>query len=180
MELLNLKQMKKTNITIILSLIILIIFSSCNKYRDIEGTVDFYLLESYETLDNSCGIDESTVETKNKPFIKYDDLLSYNSKRHYFKISDNAIKSIKNMDLSVFGIAFGIKANNELIYTGYFWPSYSSASCDWIVIDPLMISNNGKLYIKLGYPGEFENNPVIDKRNDESILNIFKRDRKLD
>ena len=170
----------KNTTAIILLFFAAFAFYSCNKISDTEGTVDLYLLESYETLDYSCGINEATALTKDKPLIKYSDFQSYDPINHAFKLSHKAENIIKDTNNFVFGAAFGIKANNELIYTGYFWPSLSSASCVWIVIDPLMIANDRKLYVKLGYPSKFKDTQIIDKRNDERIINIFKRDHKLD
>ena len=79
--------------------------------------------------------------------MTYSDFQSYDPSTFTFKISDTAKDSIKSLKQSVNGIAFAIKANNVLIYSGYFWPGYSSASCDWVVIDPMMLLINNELYV---------------------------------
>jgi len=95
------------------------------------------------------------------------------------ELSDKAIETLESLDYSVNGLAFAIKTNDTMIYTGYFWPSYSSASCDWVVIDPLMTSIGNKIQIRLGYPDLVQGQVIQDKRNDERIIRIFKRDNKL-
>lgn len=158
---------------------ILLLSTSCEKNTsDVTGEVELYLLESYET-NGFCEIVKSSVETTKKPLIKYSGFKSYNSKDHVFKITDNAKESIEGLEHSVHGLPFAIVADDQLIYTGYFWPSYSSASCDWIVIDPLMIRGDNKLRVKLGYPGPFEDSGIPDERNNSLILDIFRRDGKL-
>ena len=77
------------------------------------------------------------------------------------------------MDHSVHGMAFGIVVNNELIYTGWFWPGYSSMSCDWIVIDPLSLWNDNILKINLGYASSIPATEIPDRRNDPKLLSVF-------
>ena len=159
-----------------------LIFSSCNKDDDLNhvtGEVELYLLESYQTIESTCRIDESTMITEERPVIKYDDFISYDSKNYIFNISDESKEAVDNLEHSVYGLAFAIKADNRLIYSGYFWPGYSSLSCDWIVIDPLTLGNGNELSVELGYPGPIEGVEIPDKRNNCLILNIFRRDNKL-
>ncbi|MEN6618439.1 MAG: hypothetical protein ABFC28_02925 [Rikenellaceae bacterium] len=143
------------------------------------GFVELYLLDSYKTVGNTNQIDESSIVTKANPLVAYSDILSYDSSNYTFKISDKAKTAIKNTNHSVHGIAFAIKANNVLIYSGYFWPSYSSASCDWVVIDPIMVDINNELKVEMGYPGLLPEGTIPDKRNDQRILDIFESDHKL-
>lgn len=141
--------------------------------------VQLYLLDSYSTLDNSRQIDESTVNTKNAPLIKYSDFLSYDSSEYTFELSDEVKEEIYNLEHSVQGIAFAIKVDDTLIYTGYFWPGYPSASCDWVVIDPMSLGTGNKIIVNLGYPSLIQGQSIIDKRNDIRILSVFERDNKL-
>jgi hypothetical protein len=156
--------------------------TGCEKnesYLDSNSKVELYLMDTYLKIGNSSQIDENSVVTENKPLIYYSDFLSYDSTECIFELSDRAIVAIKNLDHSVHGLAFAIKANDRLIYTGYFWPGYSSASCDWIVIDPFMTSIGNKIQVRLGYPGLIQGQTIQDKRNDERIILIFKNDNKL-
>jgi hypothetical protein len=143
------------------------------------GNVELYMLDSYKTIGSTSQIDESTVVLKNKPLLTYSDILSYDSSKFVFKISDNGKVAIENLQQSVRGVAFGIKANNVLIYTGYFWSGFSSLSCQWVVIDPLMVSLHNELRVDLGYPGSIEGQVIPDKRNDKRILDIFASNNKL-
>lgn len=158
------------------------IFTACDKNEHIVpkgGSVDLFLLDSYETIGYTNQINEKTVVTKSQPLVAYSEFLSYNKKAFSFKISDAAKERIENMEHSVRGVAFAIKANNELIYTGYFWPSFSSATCDWVVIDPIHLLLSNDLHVQIGYPGLFQGQVVPDKRNDSRILEIFESDGKL-
>lgn len=144
-----------------------------------DGKVELYLLESYSKIDNSFQIDEATIKTQTSPLISYADFISYDSTNYTFELSDRAKNMIENMEHSVHGVAFAVKADKTIIYSGYFWPSYSSASCDCIVIDPMMTSIGNKIIVSLGYPGLVQGQVIPDNRNDSRIIEIFKRDNKL-
>lgn len=162
--------------------LVVLIFTGCEKNENNPGStgkVELYMIETYSKVEFSSQIDENSVVTEKSPLIYYQDFLSYDSTEYTFELSDRAIKSIQNLDHSVHGLAFAIKANNTLIYTGYFLPGYSSASCDWIVIDPIMITIRNKMQVKLGYPGLVQGQIIEDKRNDKRIVRIFKQDNKL-
>jgi len=166
----------------IIILIILSVFVSCKKDKHsikAEGEIEFYLLKSYNTLDNSFMIDESTVITNNEALIKYSDIKSYEPETYMFVISEESKNYISNLEQAIDGLAFALKANGNVIYTGYFFPSYSSMICDWVVIDPIGIEYHNELKVKLGYPRLSEEMTIPDNRNNELILAILKRDNKL-
>ena len=52
-------------------------------------------------------------------------------------------------------------------------------SCDWVVIDPIMINDKNEMVVRLGYPGPVEGISIPDKRNDPQLLEIFRQDNKL-
>jgi hypothetical protein len=143
--------------------------------------VEFYLLESFDTTGQYYfQIDETSVISKSEPLLTYSDLISYNAISFTFKITEAAKAKIKDLDHSVFGLAFAVKANRELIYTGYFWPCYSSASCDWLVIDPCFVyGDENEMQVSLGYPGLLQGVVIPDNRNDPRILAFFRNDNKL-
>ena len=152
----------------------------CEKISS-DGKVELYLLDSYKTVrEHSCQIDETTVKTKANPLISYDDFISYDPITHEFLISDKAAKAIINdTEKSVDLIAFAVKADGNIVYTGYFWPLYLSSTCDWVYIDPILTSFDNKMEVCLGYPGPMPGQAIPDKRNDSRIIKIFKRDHKL-
>ena len=161
---------------------VFIVFGSCSKKDNndpVEGNVELYLIESYSTVDNTMEIDETSIITKQQPLINYSDILSYDADEYMFTISENAKSTIQSINVPVSGMPFALKANNEIIYTGYFWPSFSSTSCFWVVIDPIQLILGNELKVELGYPGLLEGQTIPDKRNDQRILAIFNRDGKL-
>lgn len=154
--------------------------TGCKKENDSSNSkVEFYLIESFNKVGSSYQIDEKSVVTQKTPLVYYSDILSYDSVEYIFELSEQAIEKIKNLEHSVHGLAFAIKSNNTLVYTGYFWPGYSSAGCDWVVIDPLMLGVGNKVHVQLGYPGLIQGTTIPDKRNDERIIQLFKQDNKL-
>ena len=161
----------------------IIFLTHCRQKEELpapQGKVELYLLESFETTgDHYFQIDESSVITEGNPFLAFQDLLTYHPNEYYFTISENAKNKIENLDHSVHGIPFGIKVNNELIYTGFFWPSYSSMSCDWPVIDPFTLYNDNKLKVNLGYASSIPATEIPDARNDPRLLSVFRVNRRL-
>ncbi len=155
-----------------------VLLTGCETYCG-NSTVELYLLDSFSTIGHSTQIDETSVVAASVPLLRYSDFISYDSDEYIFKITGSAQQKIDNLEHSTHGIAFAIMADHTLIYTGYFWPSFSSASCDWVVIDPCLSSIGNKLQVRLGYPGYNPAFPIPDKRNDERILRIFRQDHKL-
>jgi len=146
---------------------------------DVTGEVELFLLESYEVVNETAEIDLASVVLKEDPLLRYSDLKLYNAKEYFFKVTDAARERIEWMEHSVSGEAFAVLADGELIYTGYFVPSYSSLSVQWIVIDPVFWHSTNRMFVKLGYPAHFEGALIPDLRNDERILKIFRRDGNL-
>jgi len=170
----------------IISVIILVFISSygCKKSIKANNTnsgrdIEIFLLKSFST-ESHGQIVESTAKLSATPLITYSDILSYNRSEYSFKLSPKAVSAINNIQHSVSGIAFAVTANKEIIYTGYFWPSYSSATCEWVVTDPVTVSGTNKMQIMLGYPGSIEWSTIPDKRNDSRILVILQKDKKLE
>lgn len=161
------------------------IFLSCEKDSgdipgaDIPGEVEFYLLDFYENLDSTPAIDLTSIVLSEDPLLIYEELKSYNAREYFFKITGEAKDKIEGMEHSVRGVAFAVTANEEVVYTGYFVPSFSSISLQWIVIDPVFWHLTNRMQVNLGYPGTFEGSEIPDLRNDERILEIFRRDRRL-
>ncbi len=173
----------KTIYTTIFIIILSWITVSCTSDNDsatpVVGEVEIYLLESFETEGYTNQIVESTVVCKDQAFLTYNQLLSYNSSTYTFSIVDEAKSLFALQDTMVHFQAFAVKANNDLIYTGYFWPEYSSQIVNWIVASPLLAETYGTLKMELGYPVSVVDEPIPDNRNDNRIINIFRRDNKL-
>ena len=173
-------QMKKIAFTLQTSLLLgLLLISCCRDGVSPGEKVELYLLESYETIDQTCQIDESTIVTNKNPLLYYSDFVTYNAKDYTFNISEKGRKVINNDDYPVTGVPFAVKIGDDLIYTGYFWPGYSSASCQWIVTDPISLLSSDEMRMQLGYPGQFDGITIPDDRNDPRLLNVFRKDGKL-
>jgi len=163
-------------------IVILTFLIACgNEKVDPGYGVEFYLLESYDTLSNiwRYQIDESTVIPKEDPIVYYYDIFLYDSTEHIFHISDKAKNLISNLYPPVTGTAFALMVNSKLVYTGYFWPGYSSSNCDWMIIDPTQVEFANEMQVTAGYPGENDKLGIPDKRNDPLIIEMLSRDKKL-
>lgn len=170
-------------ISILLIFILSMVYLACSdkdeKNELVNGEVKFYLLESFNTGEGNQQIIESSVKLEEQVFLEYEDLLSYNSSTHVFKIADDKKDLFSINGNTVHYRAFALVVDDDIIYTGYFWPEFSSLSVNWYIISPIKAELVGELQVKLGYPGVFENNPIPDLRNDNKIIEIFKRDNKL-
>ena len=166
-------------ITILSAVLLFSCDCSCDEELTPVGEVEFFLLKEYEVIGNSHQIDHSSLILSADPLIEYSDIESYDESNFTYKLSSAGQGKIKNLEHSVRGVAFAVTANDELVYTAYFWPSYSSTSCDWIVADPIPIEYSGLCTMKLGYASTVN---ISDKNlslNDDRIIRIFERDGKL-
>jgi hypothetical protein len=143
------------------------------------GRVDIYLLKSWQLKANSFQIQEKDIEMEVEPLVSYNELLQYDQKEYAFKLSESARQRINNLESFGHGKPFAVTVNDSVVYTGYFWASFSSALCDWVIIDPLTISSDEWMRVSLGYPWQMPDFNIPDKRNDQSILQVFKADKKL-
>lgn len=170
--------MKTLNFVTIFFLGLVLILTGCEKdetNNDVGKDVELYLIESFKTKDTQYQIDENTVVTKAIPLLYYSDFISYDSQQYIFEISDESIKRINKLEQTISGIPFALKVNDEIIYTGYFWYTYSSQLCDGIIIWPEFIDVNGGIIV------EYSNliSDVPDNRNANEILDVFRQDNKL-
>lgn len=166
---------------VIVTLAILIALTvSCEKKKTThQGAIHIYLLSGYESYEPSSRINENKAVLEKEPLIHYTDIISYDPRNHTFKISASAQDTFKSRGQTINTRAFALVANREIIYTGYFWPSYFSSMCDWLTIDPIYAEYSGELTVQLGYPGLLDEWDIPDRRNDQRILSILRQDHKL-
>lgn len=160
----------------------LVIVSACSKPEPIDTSltrVDFYLIKSFTELPESDRIDPTSIELEDDALVAYEDIIWYNSTTHSFKIKDDIQDLFKLEGNTVHYKAFAIKTNSEIVYTGFFWPSYSSQSIKWTVIDPIAAEVLGEMKVCMSYPGMLVDESIPDMRNSEKIVKIFKNDNKL-
>ena len=95
--------------------------------------------------------------------------------RRSLRLDPAAAERMKDL----FGSAFAVTIDGEVIYTGYFWSLISSQIVDWVVTDLLTVQTSARLEMDLGYPSLMEWMEIPDKRNDRRVLSVFHRDGKL-
>jgi hypothetical protein len=164
-------------------LICALIFGSCHQNTpetlvNSGDTVEIYLLESFNKT-TGLKIDESTVQLKSTPLIAYSDIVSYDSSKHIFKLTDNGKNVLTNLTQSGIRMAYAVKVKDTVIYTGYFWSSIMSSSCDWGVMDIIDLPLKNEIAVRVGYPGLAAGDVIPDKRNDKRIIDILKSGNKL-
>ena len=170
-------------ITNSLLIILLITFVSCEKYDSdtIAGEkLELYLLDDYETTENTLKIDEGTAILAEDVLVPYSDIVSYSKKTYSFKVSQAVMsKLIERGETDYHTKAVAVTVDKQIIYTAYLWYGYSSRICNWPAIEPLLSYKENKLEIKLAYPTDDYSNAGVDRRNDKRILKLLKRDGKL-
>lgn len=155
---------------------IIISINSCNEDNiNIEGELAFYLLEAYNTSEESMEILDEGIILMDEAVIRSDEILSYNSTTHSFEVSENAAERLQDLYQS----AFAITIDREVVYTAYFWSGFSSHIVDWVIADILTLEMSNILKIQLGYPHLMEDMNIPDRRNDSRILSVLERDKKL-
>ena len=166
---------------VLLSLFFLaFLHSSCEKKNTMQvGELDIYLLSDQDSPEALWEMEENKITLEDTPFIKYEEIISYHAVDHIFKITMSAMERMESRGNSLHRCTFAMVANDEIIYTGYFWAAFSSAICPWLTIDPIHARYTGELHVQLGYPGLMEGMSIPDRRNDERILRILRHDRKL-
>lgn len=169
----------KSILVFVLSLFFML--TACKKDNDEKtgNSIDIYLISEFETINNTQEIDKNSVELSDNPLVFYNDIISYDAHNYLFKITEEAKTRINNLDDSIYTAAFAVTVDDEIIYTGYFWPGFLSSTCNWVVIDPLLLDVANALKVQLGYPETIEGVTIPDYRNDSRIIDIFRKDNKL-
>ena len=149
-------------------------------FRNPGTDVEIYLLKSYEVEAGSDRILHSSVVIEDEPLISYNQILEYDRGECAFKVTESAIETI-NLDggLRCHFKTFAVTVDRIVIYTGYFWPSYSSSIKQWFVIDPLFLQDQNSLSVQKAYPTNSFAGDYPDQRNDPRIIEVFRRDHKL-
>ena len=162
---------------------LIIIFSGCENYKSPRQSgygIEFYKIRDFEKIGYTSKILNSSVTLSDSVIIYYDEILSYNDDTYTFTITKEKADLLNDFQKNhIHGTPFAVTVDKQLIYTGYFWCGFSSASVDWITIDPLDYSGKHELRVSLGYPGLFEGDYIPDNRNDYRILDILRRDSRL-
>jgi len=168
--------------SIIISLLV-VILAGCEEYQSVRqkgNGIEFYLIKDFQKVGTSAKIINSTVELSDSVIIYYNEINSYNPDTYTFTITESCADQLNDFKNNhIHGTPFAVTVDKEIIYTGYFWCSFSSSSVDWVTIDPLNYSGKNQLRVSLGYPGLFQGDYIPDNRNDSRILDFLRTDGKL-
>jgi hypothetical protein len=162
---------------------LVLILAGCEKYQFVRQQgygLEFYLIKDCQKVGSSAKIINSTVNLSDSVIISYNEIKSYNSDTYTFTVTKscaNKLNDFKNNHIH--GTPFAVTVDKQIIYTGYFWCSFSSTSVDWVTIDPLNYSGKNQLTVSLGYPGLFQGDYIPDNRNDYRILDLLRTEGKL-
>lgn len=150
---------------------------SCSKTElNSNGKLYVYPIENFTTEPMSDVIQTFTLSEY--AIIKDKDILSYNSKDFSFKINHNASKELLLTTGLYKPYPFAVVLDKEVIYTGYFWPSTLSKSCDWLVSDPILVKTENIFKINLGYP-ESVVHDIKDLRSNNRLSSYMRESGRL-
>ena len=153
---------------------------SCKENDSNHSKIEIYLLKSYQKANNSYQITTESLVLNDTALIKDSEIYSYNKTNYTFKISEIKAKWLSDFEKNeIHGKAFAVTIDKTVIYTGYFWASFSSSSVDWVVIDPLNYSGQNQLVVQIGYPGLFPGMSIPDLRNDNRIIDLLSKTNRL-
>lgn len=126
-------------------------------------------------------IDVGKASITGKPFMVYDDIVSYDTTEHIVTLSysSDSLKSRIGF-IGVYGKPFLVTLDSTKIYGGWFWTPVSSIICQWVMIEPDCLFDSlgiNEIRINLGYSYEsqFERE---DPRNNQEIFNRLVKDGK--
>jgi hypothetical protein len=148
---------------------------SCKKESG--NGIEIYFLDDYKTVSGSKEIISGSEKLVKTPYIYYNQINYYDSTDHILNLLGNKGDELNKATWAMSGKAFSLTIDRSIIYSGYFLPSYSSESCDWITIDPMNLDS--KFRVSLPSPIVGYNHIINDPRNDERIISYFKKDGKL-
>lgn len=169
--------------TIFLALLCCLIATNCKKAAyttNADSKIEIYLLKFYTKVAGKDAISANSIVLEDSPLIKYAEILWYDPANYTFKIAEAPAKWLNDFQTNhSHGKAFAVTIDRKILYTGYFWAGFSSASCNWIVVDPLNYAGKNELTVRIGYPGLMAGTTIPDNRNNAELLEILKADKKL-
>lgn len=149
---------------------------SCKKDKIKGGSVEIYLLKTVQTVPGKCQIDASASILQDIATIKNQDILEYSQTNYEFKLTDTAIQKVKTFrDFT----PFAVTVDKQVIYYGFFKPSFSSSSCDNSITMDVRWTTGNKISLRLGYPAPLQGVTVDDQRNNPKLIATLKNQGKL-
>lgn len=150
---------------------------SCKKDKiKAGGTVEIYLLKTYQTVAGKCQIDTSASILQDTATIKNQDILEYSKTNYEFKLTATAIQKVRTFrDFT----PFAVTVDKQVIYYGFFKPSFSSSSCDNSITMDVDWTTGNKIFLRLGYPVPLQSVTIDDQRNNPKLIATLKNQGKL-
>lgn len=150
---------------------------SCKKDKiKAGGTVEIYLLKTYQTVAGKCQIDTSVSILQDTATIKNQDILEYSKTNYEFKLTATAIQKVRTFrDFT----PFAVTVDKQVIYYGFFKPSFSSSSCDNSITMDVDWTTGNKIFLRLGYPVPLQSVTIDDQRNNPKLIATLKNQGKL-
>lgn len=125
-------------------------------------------LPAQPTSVREMAADLQAVDLQDQPILSAEDIVTYHWDAHEILLTADAADRIEHLEVPTIGRPFVACVGAERIYSGAFWPLWSSASYDGIVIEvPLM--NKRTIQLRRGYPSA-EHFRGPDPRSDTRIL----------
>ena len=149
---------------------------ACNKESSEFTGLNFYL--TADTLVTTL-LNTDEVQPVNEPFIRYDEIVSYDTANHIFWLN-KPVSEFFSYGTGYDGKGFVAMLNTTKIYCGVFWsPIHSAINPNIIITMPLIENaNENCLQIQDGYPGD-SFYTGHDDINDSRIIAVLIRDHKL-
>lgn len=154
-----------------------LLFFSCKKdNHQTGGSIEIYLLTSYELVPGKCEIKPLSAVLQNTPLVHNNEILEYSATTYEYRLSDSAIRKIK---LLLPRIPFALTVDKQVIFYGMNVPRYISSTCDHSIVMTTGLSGDNKVQMLLGYPGISLNPDIDDQRNNEKLLAVLALQGKL-
>ena len=124
-------------------------------------------------------VDFDTIVLYDKPIIRYQDLISYDTIKHILKlgISHDSL----DFHVAVTGRMFVLTIDKIPIYCGFLWPVTSSIPCNWVYIlephESLDHLNDNEIVIS--FMSTINKEPAKDPRLDKRIIDRLTKDKKI-
>lgn len=142
--------------------------------------VEVYLIKSYQTVDSTQQIIDSTIVLETQPLISNEKIVGYDSTEKAFIVTEATKQSLMSYLKGFYVKPFAVTVNSEIIYWGYFWPVYMSTPCNWITCDPTFyFSDSTEIPMELAYPTNEYSLLDNDPRNDDQLIQVFSKAGKI-
>jgi hypothetical protein len=138
-----------------------------------------YLTKDILPLGTAIPLNQLSLQSQ--PLISTDDIVSYSTITHQLTLTESCYDQLQSSIPQTMYPTFVVCVDNVPIYSGTFWPEYSSAIASGVVIDyPLRFSERHLNTITISYASPQPPRPTInDLRNDHKIIDALQKAGKI-